>query len=216
MYPYSLTPGMRQVWGRIDALDLDPIKIKLMDEKEGKGWTRAFADRIDVQYRQFLKLSALKVGIIVPNKFIDDFWHNHILDTRKYAEDCEIVFGYFLHHFPYLGMRGEDDRRNLASAFNQTLGTVRQIFGDQADWSIGTLDSLEGSSICKSCVATNAQRSQHESLPRQKCRGNFYNSYTKKRTVSGSMSHQKKFCSGPKRDCIGEPGVKSSVTGSAW
>lgn len=27
----------------------------------------------------------------------------------KYAADCEAVFGYFLHHFPYVGLRGEED-----------------------------------------------------------------------------------------------------------
>jgi hypothetical protein len=40
---------------------------------------------------------------------VDTFWHYHILDTLKYAEDCQAVFGYFLHHFPYMGLRGEDD-----------------------------------------------------------------------------------------------------------
>jgi hypothetical protein len=40
---------------------------------------------------------------------VDIFWHYHILDTLKYAADCENVFGYFLHHFPYVGLRGADD-----------------------------------------------------------------------------------------------------------
>jgi hypothetical protein len=40
---------------------------------------------------------------------VDIFWHYHILDTMKYAADCEQVFGYFLHHFPYIGLRGEED-----------------------------------------------------------------------------------------------------------
>jgi hypothetical protein len=40
---------------------------------------------------------------------VDTFWHYHILDTMKYAADCDAVFGQFLHHFPYIGLRGEDD-----------------------------------------------------------------------------------------------------------
>jgi hypothetical protein len=40
---------------------------------------------------------------------VDIFWHYHILDTMKYAADCEQIFGYFLHHFPYSGLRVEDD-----------------------------------------------------------------------------------------------------------
>jgi hypothetical protein len=34
----------------------------------------------------------------------------------KYAEDCQNVFGYFLHHFPYFGMRGEEDAADLKAA----------------------------------------------------------------------------------------------------
>lgn len=36
----------------------------------------------------------------VPNKQIDEMWHEHILDTRKYSDDCQTVFGYYLHHTP--------------------------------------------------------------------------------------------------------------------
>ena len=41
----------------------------------------------------------------------------HILDTRKYAADCEAAFGHFVHHFPYLGLRGEEDTKALEAAF---------------------------------------------------------------------------------------------------
>jgi hypothetical protein len=37
---------------------------------------------------------------IIPTREIDIVWHFHILDTRKYAFDCKILFGYFLHHRP--------------------------------------------------------------------------------------------------------------------
>lgn len=150
MFSRSLSPVTRVVWERIDSLNLDPIKIKLMDSKEGKGWTREFADRIEVQYKQFLKLASLQDSVVVPNKYIDDFWHNHILDTRKYEEDCRSVFGFFLHHFPYLGMRGEEDRRNLADSFSSTLERVKEVFGPESDWSLGYAGMLD-SSICKSC-----------------------------------------------------------------
>jgi hypothetical protein len=44
---------------------------------------------------------------------VDTFWHFHILDTVKYAADCERVFGYFLHHNPYIGLRGGGDEEVL-------------------------------------------------------------------------------------------------------
>jgi len=112
------------------ALDLDPIKFKLMDANEGYGWTRAEADRHELEYKRFLALVAkFPEEAIVPNKDVDKFWHGHILDTMKYAEDCRNVFGYFLHHFPYFGMRDEEDAANLAKASGRTQELYRQEFG---------------------------------------------------------------------------------------
>jgi hypothetical protein len=101
----------------IFALNLDPIKLKLMDCEEGHGWTRSQADDYEREYKRFLALLAkFPDQVIAPNANVDKFWHGHILDTMKYADDCKQVFGYFLHHFPYFGMRGEEDAANLASA----------------------------------------------------------------------------------------------------
>jgi hypothetical protein len=60
---------------------------------------------------------------------VDKFWHGHILDTMKYAEDCQRVFGYFLHHFPYFGMRDAEDAANLANAAATTRRLYEQEFG---------------------------------------------------------------------------------------
>ena len=54
----------------------------------------------------------------------------HILDTRKYAADCEATFGHFLHHFPYLGLRGADDMKALASAFDAMQQLYLKEFGE--------------------------------------------------------------------------------------
>ncbi len=94
----------------IAALDLDPIKVKLMHAESGEGWTRAYADAVEFEYRRFLHLmKKYPHEQAAPLFDVDIFWHYHILDTMKYAEDCQAVFGYFLHHFPYVGLRGEDD-----------------------------------------------------------------------------------------------------------
>jgi hypothetical protein len=94
----------------IFELDLDPIKVKLMHEESGEGWSRAQVDAVEFEYRRFLCLIKLFPHEEVAPLFDTDiFWHYHILDTMKYAADCEQIFGYFLHHFPYTGLRGEDD-----------------------------------------------------------------------------------------------------------
>lgn len=102
---------------KVAALDLGPIKFKLMDSKDGEGWDRERADRVEVEYRNFLLLSGADSALpAVPFGDVDTFWHYHILDTQKYAADCDQLFGRFLHHFPYFGMRGETDKAALLEA----------------------------------------------------------------------------------------------------
>jgi hypothetical protein len=91
-------------------LDLGPIKTKLMHVESGEGWSQRRADMVEVEYKRFLHLMKIYPNEqLAPSFDIDTFWHYHILDTMKYAVDCETVFGYFLHHYPYVGLRGEDD-----------------------------------------------------------------------------------------------------------
>lgn len=89
----------------IAALDLEPIKTKLMHAASGEGWTRARADAMALEYRRFLYLMhTFPHEQCAPTVDVDTFWHYHILDTAKYAADCEQVFGYFLHHDPSVGL----------------------------------------------------------------------------------------------------------------
>ncbi|MCF6253740.1 MAG: hypothetical protein L3J38_03220, partial [Thiomicrorhabdus sp.] len=67
---------------------------------------------------------------VVPSSHVDDFWHFHILDTLKYQEDCNAVFGYFLHHFPYFGMRGKEDEANLNKAWSDSISLYKSRFGE--------------------------------------------------------------------------------------
>ncbi|MFM6129989.1 MAG: hypothetical protein ACKPBV_14885 [Sphaerospermopsis kisseleviana] len=60
---------------------------------------------------------------------LDDYWHNHILDTRKYAEDCDLIFGFFLHHYPYFGLPGEEDEGQNIPAFAVTQKIWEEAFG---------------------------------------------------------------------------------------
>jgi len=120
----------RQVIEAIEALDLGPIKFKLMHPEEGEGWTRAFAEHMETQYKRYLTLVAkYPREAIAPDRDVDRFWHAHILDTRKYIDDCERVFGFYLHHFPYFGMRGPEDAAALAEAAERTRELHEAEFG---------------------------------------------------------------------------------------
>lgn len=123
--------SVEQVVAGIQALDLDPIKLKLMDPEEGQGWSREYAERMEVAYKRFLVLlTRFPQESIAPTRDVDKFWHGHILDTMKYAEDCQQVFGAFLHHFPYFGMRGEDDAANLRAAGENMHALYEREFGE--------------------------------------------------------------------------------------
>jgi hypothetical protein len=122
--------SLEQVLAAIAALDLDPIKVKLMHEESGEGWPREYADRMETEYRRFLELMVKYPDeAIAPSMDVDEFWHYHILDTMKYAEDCQQVFGHFLHHFPYLGLRGGDDLELHEAAGDNMRRLYEQEYG---------------------------------------------------------------------------------------
>ena len=111
----------------LTELDLEPILVKL--SKDEPHWSLDHACRVEKEYRRFLLLCKLEPKqTIVPSKAVDTMWHAHILDTAKYREDCERYFGRFLDHFPYLGMRGEEDQKIWVSAGLETLSLYETIF----------------------------------------------------------------------------------------
>lgn len=123
-----LLVGLRE---QVDEIDLSMVKLKLMDEEEGQGWSKEQVDHVEKRYRRYLIMLRLSpFGDAVPTRDIDLFWHQHILDTRAYAEDCQRVFGEFIHHFPYFGMRGPEDADNLNSSFEATKELYFDLFGE--------------------------------------------------------------------------------------
>jgi hypothetical protein len=115
----------------IAELDLDPIKVKLMHKESGEGWSLEKANAVEFEYRRFLQLMKMYPAEQTAPLFdVDTFWHYHILDTMKYAADCEQVFGYFLHHFPYIGLRGEDDEAAHHEAGSRMQELYEATFGE--------------------------------------------------------------------------------------
>lgn len=130
----------------IKELDLEPLIVKAMDAEEGMGWALEYAIEVAEEYRKYLTLCLENPkASIVPSQNVDKFWHLHILDTQKYQEDFQNVFGYFLHHFPYFGMRGEKDAQNLQQAWEESCAVYAKRFGgmDKALW--------QSSARCPNC-----------------------------------------------------------------
>lgn len=129
---------MVSVSDRVHELDLEPIIVKLMDSEDGKGWSIEHAQITVGEYRKFLVLVGEEMqkqnpDPVVPWGGVDEVWHTHILDTEKYQQDCDFLFGRFLHHFPYYGMRGEADRTNLVDSARRTLERVIAKYGEFRD-----------------------------------------------------------------------------------
>ena len=112
---------------RVNQLDFTMLKRKMIQENS---WTVEFCDEVESLYRNFLALNARYPDRkICPTGPIDTFWHAHILDTRAYMRDCQVVFGEYLHHFPYFGMRGPDDQAALPNAFRESVEMFIAHFG---------------------------------------------------------------------------------------
>jgi hypothetical protein len=142
---------------RVDALDLEPIVYKLTHPEPGeKAMSLPEADDSVALYRCFLSLCVLYPGTaIVPTRQLDHVWHTHMLDTAKYRTDCDHVFGQFMDHFPYAGLRGDDDRRAWRDDFARTCRLFREHFG--IDMGAQPAASAcrnhgDGSDCCVGCV----------------------------------------------------------------
>jgi len=144
----------------IAALDLNPIKTKLMHKESGEGWSLEHANAIETEYRRFLYLmKAFPHVPTAPLVDVDTFWHYHILDTMKYARDCEQAFGYFVHHYPYLGLEGENgvEMRQQAGErmhelYESTFG-VSYVRRQRED---GVLEAAEVQTACDPTISQAA------------------------------------------------------------
>ncbi|XZN92635.1 MAG: glycine-rich domain-containing protein [Microcoleus sp.] len=135
-------------------IDFEPIAYKLVNPEDGNGWSIEKTDNMIELYRAFLVLNGMYPHIpIVPTKDLDKVWHAHILDTVKYEADCQFLFGMFFHHFPYFGLRGEEDARNLQAAFENSRSLLLEHFNiDPAK--MGTAADCGGGSCQCGCSGT--------------------------------------------------------------
>lgn len=121
----------------IDQLDLECVIQKMMKvdtfPSPYRGWDEDFARKVSELYKSFLfliyKYRCTKIPL-VPTREIDEFWHTHILFTKKYFEDCHNIFGEYIHHNP-----AEDDSGNGTGidAFEYTRFLISKEFPELAD-----------------------------------------------------------------------------------
>ena len=153
---------VEQVMAAIQALDLEPVKQRMMDAELGEGWTRKYAENVEGAYRNYLTMLVKHpedTEDIVVSKDVDKFWHTHILHTMKYTEDCEKVFGKYLHHNPHIGERTRADVEKKVAQTETTRRLYQQEFGIAQDreavWSGVPQEAAENAAFCGASIQAN-------------------------------------------------------------
>lgn len=96
-------------------------------------------------YKQFWVLLARYPQMpLVPPAIVDRIWHLHILDTRRYREDCLFLVGQFVDHQPYRGEIPESEK--LEDAAMLTLALFDHYFGSEVRSQLQAWQNLLSSS----------------------------------------------------------------------
>jgi len=111
-----------------EELDLNSVRDAMMEKH---GWSLDRAEAARTEYVRFLTLLRMKPGfMLIPwstvegQDDLDQFWHQHILDTEKYARDCNALFGRMIHHNPHI-LRGSETETD---AFGKTQRLYARTF----------------------------------------------------------------------------------------
>jgi len=115
----------------VQEMDFSWQKYKMKNDRFVEGWSYEKLNFVETQYKNFLFMWRKHRSLsLPPSHQVDDFWHGHILDTGRYSVDCKAIFGGFLHHYPYFGVRGEQDRSELEASYVRTQKIYKKEFGD--------------------------------------------------------------------------------------
>eukprot|EP01065_Artemidia_motanka_P014242 TRINITY_DN181_c0_g1_i3.p1 TRINITY_DN181_c0_g1~~TRINITY_DN181_c0_g1_i3.p1 ORF type:complete len:372 (+),score=134.37 TRINITY_DN181_c0_g1_i3:76-1191(+) len=173
----------RGIVQQMEGLAIWPdLRLKLTHKVYGPdgGWEAGFTETAIKEYTRFMALSHV-FGEAVPSKAIDEVWHSHIIDTRRYAGDCQRIFGRFLHHYPYFGLGGKHgDHAALMAKYTRTLTRYVNIFRELPSEDIwgkirlsgGVVPSQEKVSCC-GMFAQPAQDSKPAQEEKVSCCGMF-------------------------------------------
>ena len=109
----------------VNSIDFDQMNDKLVNFY---GWSKEDVSLMSDYYKKWLSIHICYPELATaPSMKLDEYWHMHILDTEKYMNDCQVMFGKYLHHYPYFGLEG--DKENLDAGFELTRTLFKHHFG---------------------------------------------------------------------------------------
>jgi hypothetical protein len=128
MICYKLSTVERTFLKKLQTINWQTIRHNLLNSDEGREFTLTQATHAIWRYGLFLLLAQKYPGMrLVPSKEIDAVLHAHIATDHQYQEDCQNLFGVFLHHSPGFGTKG--DRKEWLLAFAGTKQLFEKSFG---------------------------------------------------------------------------------------
>lgn len=156
----TVSESFRAFVQRVRSIEIRSIVNQLQHSPISMHWTTAQTRKTITQYFAFLYLVDHYPNLtLVPTREVDHVWHCHLLDTEKYASDCQILFGTFVHHFPFFGIHDEVDENQMplrgsrqdqlaAAVLTQVL--FRKHFGSR-------LGEFSAAADCEPLIAPSAQ-----------------------------------------------------------
>ena len=115
------------------------------------GWSDSDTAAIYKEYLRYLTIEqSFPSSNLVPSELVDEIWHDHILHTKRYAQDCHKMFGKYLHHLPETDpMAG-----GIKPDITETLANYRTLFKENppvAVWGCAAGSKECKGSVCHAC-----------------------------------------------------------------
>ena len=119
---HASSPSSSAVW----SFDLSPVTRRLA----AKGYIDAV--RLEQEFRRAAAVWSFHTAkAFTPSARVDEFWHEFVLDTQRYARFCHEVYGAFADHIP-------GDGADMRASYEAMIDAYRAEFGepDPSVWSV--------------------------------------------------------------------------------
>ena len=92
------------------------------------GWSKAYAERVILEYKKFLFLSVVSPGGLTPSDPVDQAWHLHLTYTKSYWINlCRDTLQQEIHHNPTKG--GAEEARKFDGYYTTLQSLYENHFG---------------------------------------------------------------------------------------
>jgi hypothetical protein len=117
--------GLEKIWD----YDLSSMSRQFLLDNESLSADEV--EQIELEYRHFMYLKVLYAEALKPSIMVDEYWHNHILNTADYSNFCDEIAGEYIHHRRYITKVDEKYKQEVQDSFARLDSLSLQHFGKQ-------------------------------------------------------------------------------------